>query len=222
MVQNSDCQSISPLVYVIKHLAAKRAFDILFSLLCLTIGFPLYLLIAVLIFITSDGSIIYSQIRVGRGGKLFRCYKFRTMYLDAEQRLQSILQNDPVLQREWSLYHKLKNDPRVTFFGKILRKTSLDELPQFWNVFKGDLSVVGPRPVVQQELNTHFGDKAYKILCMRPGLTGLWQVSGRSDINCYQTRIKLDEYYIDNHSLQFDLKLIAKTIPVIFLSRGAY
>jgi undecaprenyl-phosphate galactose phosphotransferase len=208
--------------YEIKHIPVKRGFDILFSFLCLLIGAPVYLLIALFIFVTSPGKVIYSHERIGRGGKPFRCYKFRSMYLDADRRLKDILASNPALREEWETTYKLKNDPRITPFGSFLRKTSLDELPQFWNVLKGDLSVVGPRPVVKEEVEKYLCMKAYKILSIRPGLTGPWQVSGRSDIKCYQTRIKLDEYYVDNHSFLLDLKLIIKTIPAVLFSKGAY
>jgi exopolysaccharide production protein ExoY len=208
--------------YQIKHIPVKRGFDILFSLLCLVIGAPIFLLIALAIFLTSRGKVIYAHQRIGRGGKSFRCYKFRTMYANAEQKLKDLLATHPHLREEWERTYKLKKDPRVTPIGSFLRKTSLDELPQFWNVLKGDLSIVGPRPVVQEEVDKYFGVKAYKILSIRPGLTGPWQVSGRSDIGCYQKRIQLDEHYVDNHSFLLDLKLIAKTIPAMISSKGAY
>lgn len=208
--------------YKIRHIPVKRCFDLLFSFLCLIIGFPLFLLIAALIFVTSPGKVIYSHERIGRGGKPFRCFKFRSMYPNADQRLKQVLQDNPDLKKEWGATFKLKKDPRVTPFGLFLRKTSLDELPQFWNVFKGDLSVVGPRPVVKEEIEKFYCVKAYKILSIRPGLTGPWQVSGRSDLNSYQKRIALDEFYIDNQSFLLDLKLIAKTIPAMLSSKGAY
>lgn len=206
----------------VKHIPIKRAFDIVFSLAMLILGFPLFFLIGLLIFVTSPGKIVYAHQRVGRGGKPFWCYKFRTMYVDADIRLKEILDSNPQLKKEWQQTFKLKQDPRITSIGAFLRKTSLDELPQFWNVLKGDLSVVGPRPVVQEEIDKYIGLKAAKILSIRPGLTGPWQVSGRSDIACYQTRIKLDEYYVDNQSFLWDLKLIAKTIPAMLSSKGAY
>lgn len=202
-------------------LPAKRAFDIAFSLLVLLLGLPLFLLIALLIRCTSKGKAIYHQNRIGRGGVAFRCYKFRTMYSDAEDRLKDILANDPDRRREWEKKHKLKNDPRVTPFGSFLRRTSLDELPQFWNVLKGDLSVVGPRPVVKEEIDKHFGKKAERIFSIRPGLTGIWQVSGRSDTS-YHVRIALDEQYLDTRTFWLDLKLIALTIPSMISRKGAY
>lgn len=200
---------------------SKRCFDLLFSLLALIIFSPLLIIIAVIIKCSSKGPIVYAHERVGLGGKVFRCYKFRTMYADADQRLKDLLSSSPALKAEWETKFKLKNDPRVMPIGAFLRKTSLDELPQFWNVLRGDLSVVGPRPVVKEEIDKHFGSKAPKLLSVRPGLTGLWQVSGRSDTS-YARRLALDEHYIDHHSLWLDIKLIAKTIPAMIFSRGAY
>ncbi len=211
-----------PLDCKIKHIPIKRGFDIFFSLVCLIIGAPVYLLIALLIVVTSPGKVIYSHERIGRGGKTFRCYKFRSMYSNADQRLKAILTSHPHLREEWEKTYKLKSDPRITPFGAFLRKTSLDELPQFWNVFKGDLSVVGPRPVVKDEIAKYYHVKAYKILSIRPGLTGIWQVSGRSDVHSYERRIEMDEYYVNNHSFLLDMKLIAKTIPAMLFSKGAY
>lgn len=205
----------------IRHMPLKRIFDILFSVLILIFGAPLFFLIALAVKCTTTGSIIFSHERIGRGGKRFQCYKFRTMHADAEQRLKAILKNDPERKKEWDATHKLKNDPRITPIGKILRKTSLDELPQFWNVLIGDLSVVGPRPVVYREIVNHFDGKAGKILSIRPGITGIWQVSGRNDIS-YKTRIQLDEKYVDNQSLMMDMKLIIQTIPVMIQAKGAY
>lgn len=205
----------------IKHIPLKRTFDIAFSLLILFITFPLLMIIATIVRLTSKGKAIYSQERIGRGGKKFRCYKFRTMYANADFRLKELLENDFIKMKEWHETFKLKKDPRITPFGRFLRKTSLDELPQFWNVLKGDLSVVGPRPVIQDEIAKYYGIKAAKILSIRPGITGIWQVSGRNDV-CYMTRIKLDEKYVDDHSFLLDLKLVFMTIPAMIFSKGAY
>ena len=205
----------------VKHFPVKRAFDIFFSLLVIILGSPLFLGIALAVKFSSRGRILYSHERIGRGGVPFHCYKFRTMYADADERLQEILKNDSEKLNEWQRTHKLKNDPRITPVGCFLRRTSLDELPQFWNVLKGDLSVVGPRPVVHAEIVKHLGIKAHKILSIRPGLTGIWQVSGRSDTS-YSTRVMLDEKYVDSLSFLLDLKLIAKTIPSMIYSKGAY
>ncbi len=205
----------------VKHIPVKRIFDIFFSSLILVTSIPVILILATLVKLSSRGSVFYYHERLGRGGKKFKCYKFRTMFSDADQRLKNILNTDPSKRREWERSYKLKDDPRVTPIGSILRKTSLDELPQFWNVLKGDLSVVGPRPVVHAEMVSHFGIKAGKILSIRPGITGIWQVSGRSD-TCYNTRVMLDEKYVDQRSMMLDLKLIAKTIPSMIVSKGAY
>lgn len=206
---------------VVKHIPIKRIFDVVFSSIALVLGLPLFLCIAFGIVCSSRGNIFYSQIRVGRGGKLFRCYKFRTMYPDAESRLQHLLTNHPEFKQEWEKNQKLKQDPRVTPFGNLLRKTSLDELPQFWNVFLGDLSIVGPRPVLAEEVYKYMGKKAVKILSVRPGITGLWQVLGRSNIN-YKFRVRLDEKYVLKRTFLLDLLLIIKTIPVMIFCRGAY
>jgi undecaprenyl-phosphate galactose phosphotransferase len=205
----------------VRHIPLKRIFDIAFSSFVLILGSPLFLCIAVAIRLSSKGKSIYAHKRVGRAGRSFKCYKFRTMYMDADKKLNHILQTDAQLKKEWEENRKLKNDPRVTKLGAFLRKTSLDELPQFWNVLKGDLSVVGPRPVVQEEVVKHLGIKANKILSIRPGLTGIWQVSGRSDTS-YSNRILMDEEYVDTQSLTLDIKLILKTIPSMIASRGAY
>lgn len=209
------------LVKNIRHNPVKRLFDIFFSLSVLSFGFPVFFILGLAVKISSPGPIFYCHKRVGRGGKPFFCYKFRTMYKDAEERLLDLLQKDSSLRQEWEEMRKLKKDPRITSLGAFLRKSSLDELPQFWNVLRGDLSVVGPRPVVEQEIIDYFGEKAATILSIRPGLTGIWQVSGRSD-HAYSKRIQLDEMYVANQSFLLDLKLIVKTIPAMLSSKGAY
>lgn len=222
MTENEQTLSLPrPFSCEIKHLPTKRIFDIFFSSIILMLGMPILLLIALFIRCSSRGKAIYYQTRVGRGGVPFHCYKFRTMYNDADARLKEILESDPNRRREWDTTHKLKDDPRVTPIGAFLRRTSLDEMPQFWNVLKGDLSVVGPRPVVKEEIDKHFRHKADKIFSIRPGLTGIWQVSGRSDTS-YATRIALDEQYLETRSFWLDLKLIALTIPSMIFRKGAY
>lgn len=205
----------------IRHLPLKRICDLFFSVGALALSLPLTLPLMLLIRLSSRGPAIYGQQRIGRGGKPFMCYKFRTMYADADQRLEALLQNDPALQAEWHASRKLKRDPRVTRIGTFLRKTSLDEIPQFLNVLKGDMSVVGPRPVVAEEITVHYGPKAHKILTVRPGITGIWQVSGRNDTS-YAERVALDEYYVDHRSWWIDLKLFTKTIPALLTRKGAY
>jgi undecaprenyl-phosphate galactose phosphotransferase len=218
---SQDFLSVAELNVQIKHNPLKRIFDIIFSLLALALCIPLFMVVGLVIKLSSKGPVFFSHERIGRGGKRFKCYKFRTMYPDAEVRLSQMLACCSKTQEEWSHSRKLKQDPRITPIGSFLRKTSLDEFPQFWNVLKGDLSVVGPRPVVEAEITQHYGIKAQDILRLRPGITGLWQVSGRSDVS-YDNRIMLDQKYIENQSILLDLKLIAKTIPAIFNSKGAY
>jgi exopolysaccharide production protein ExoY len=200
---------------------AKRAFDIIFSLCAILFFLPFGILIALLIKLSSPGQVFYSCKRVGRSGRAIYCWKFRTMCVDAEQKLSQILAGSPTLKQEWDTYFKLKDDPRVSAVGKFLRKTSLDELPQFWNVLKGDLSVVGPRPVTEEEVLKYYGDKAPKILSVRPGLTGIWQTSGRNLLT-FEERTKLEESYVDSQSLSLDLRIICKTIPMLFFAKGAF
>jgi exopolysaccharide production protein ExoY len=216
-------------LFLIKHNPLKRTFDVLFSVFILAFLFPVYIIISALVYFSSPGPIFYISLRIGRGGKIIKCIKFRTMYVDAEKKLYKLLAKNPAYKEEWEKYQKLKNDPRIFPFGAFLRKTSLDELPQFINVLKGDLSIVGPRPFVligpkesfQVEIKKYLGDKTEKILSMRPGITGIWQTSGRSDLSI-EERIALEEVYIDNQSFIKDLYLIIKTIAVIFFPKGAY
>jgi undecaprenyl-phosphate galactose phosphotransferase len=200
---------------------AKRTFDIIFSLCAIVFFLPLGILLSILIKLSSEGPIFYSSKRVGKDGQDIYCWKFRTMCINADERLQQILQDDPKLKQEWDTFYKLKDDPRISTVGKFLRKKSLDELPQFWNVLKGDLSVVGPRPCTEEEVKKYFAEKAGKILSVRPGLTGIWQTSGRNLLT-YEERIKLEESYIDQQSLTLDLLIVFKTIPMLFFARGAY
>jgi len=199
----------------------KRLFDIGFSVFAIIVTLPITIPIAIIIKLIDGGSIIYGHERVGKGGKKFKVLKFRSMYMDAEKKLKEILENDPKAKEEWEQTFKLKNDPRITPIGKFLRKTSLDELPQFINVLKGDMSVVGPRPVVEEELIKYYKEKADLYKSVKPGVTGYWQVEGRSDTD-YDERIKMDEYYIKNQSFLLDLKIILKTIKVMITGKGAY
>ena len=206
---------------LVKHNVVKRMFDIFFSISVLFIGSPVYVLIGLLVYLTSPGPIFFGHIRVGRGNKKIKCWKFRTMIKNADKTLTDLLESNPQLKMEWNKYYKLKNDPRINFFGKFLRKTSLDELPQFFNVLIGDLSVVGPRPCVPDEVVQNFGEKTNKILSIRPGITGIWQISGRNDLT-RAARARLEESYIEKQSLLFDIKIILKTIPSMIFSKGAY
>ncbi len=194
----------------------KEIEDIIFATIGLVLFLPLIVIISLLIKLDSEGPIIFKHKRVGRYGKDIYIWKFRTMYKDADK----ILEGNPQLKLEFEKSFKLKNDPRVTRIGRFLRKWSLDEIPQFFNILKGDMSIVGPRPVVRKELE-RYGPFVDEILRVKPGLTGLWQVSGRSDLD-YDRRVQLDIYYIQNWSLGLDFKIILKTIPSVLLRRGAY
>ncbi|MBC6418484.1 MAG: sugar transferase [Prochloron sp. SP5CPC1] len=203
-------------------ISAKRIFDILFSLFILIFFAPVYLVLGYLIAITSPGPVFYIQQRVGKNYQRFGCIKFRTMMSNADEMLQSMMDIYPEMRQEFEENFKLKKDPRVTWIGKFLRLTSLDEFPQFWNVLTGDMSVVGPRPLVPEEL-CKYGHRIDKVLTIRPGITGLWQVSGRNDIP-YPKRIRMDVYYVNHHNWLLDLWLILKTMVVILFphKNGAY
>jgi exopolysaccharide production protein ExoY len=209
---------------VVVHDWLKRSFDILFSSTALMIGLPFFALIALLVKLSSPGPIFYCSLRIGRKGRLFKFWKFRSMHRDADQRLEVMLNSDPLLRQEWQKYFKLRNDPRLTRIGSFLRKTSLDEFPQFWNVLIGDLSIVGPRPYLPREANVIYkilGDHMEKIFSVRPGLTGIWQTTGRSFLP-FEERVKLEVNYVDERSFLFDLRLIVKTIPILFFPKGAF
>ncbi len=178
------------------------------------------IIISLLIKITSPGSAIYSQQRIDKNNKPFKCYKFRTMFNDAETRLNNLLQSNVAARDEWKNHWKLGNDPRITKIGKFLRETSLDELPQIFNVFKGEMSLVGPRPVTKEEIENHYKDQAALCFCVPPGITGLWQVSGRSRVS-YDHRIALDSWYVRNWNLWLDIVILFKTVKVVLEREGA-
>lgn len=198
----------------------RRLFDVIFSLFVLIIFSPLYLLIALVIKCSSPGKIIYSQRRMGQNGVLFTCYKFRTMHVNADHLLSELLQKNHLLAKEWHEKQKLAHDPRIFTIGHVLRKLSLDELPQFYNVLKGDLSITGPRPYMPSQL-TLLGAQAERILSVKPGITGLWQTSGRSSTT-FLDRILLDAKYVEIKSLWLDIKLIMKTCKIIFTLKDAH
>jgi exopolysaccharide production protein ExoY len=191
----------------------KRAFDFAIAALALLFLAPAFLTIALLIKAGDRGPVFYRHTRVGRQGERFPCFKFRTMATDSEERLANILLTDPRAAAEWQEGQKLKNDPRITRIGAFLRKTSLDELPQFWNVLRGDMSVVGPRPITRAELNRYGKDRRYYLL-VRPGITGLWQVSGRSSTG-YERRIRYDREYLEEWSWLGEFWIILMTIPAL-------
>lgn len=197
----------------------KRIFDTLAALLLLFLLSPVMLVIAVLIR-QDAGPAMFAHPRIGKRGRVFNCYKFRTMVVNAEAQLEKLLQNRPDLRTQWEQESKLKNDPRVSRVGRFLRRTSLDELPQLLNVIRGEMSLVGPRPVVRRELS-RYGDEVGYYLMVRPGMTGLWQVSGRNDLD-YDTRVYLDTWYVKNWSLWHDQIILFKTISVVLNRAGAY
>ena len=200
----------------------KRSFDVIFSSLVLTLISPLLLVIAALVKLQDGGPIFYQHPRITSTGREFGCLKFRSMVVGADEKLEQILADDLELRKEWERSFKLKDDPRITRLGKFLRKTSLDELPQFVNVLKGEMSVVGARPIIGKELSDFYKESAGRYCSMKPGITGPWQVGRRSDSNNYDERVGLDDWYILNYSLWTDIKIIAKTIKRIFDGRGAY
>jgi len=198
---------------------SKRVFDMLVAAVALVFFAPAFLTIALLIKLTDPGPVLFKHTRVGRRGKRFDCLKFRTMKTDSEERLAHILLTDPQAAAEWEAGQKLRNDPRVTWFGTFLRKSSLDELPQLLNVLRGEMSLVGPRPVTRAELNRYGKDRRYYLL-VRPGITGLWQVSGRSSTG-YEKRISLDREYLEEWSWLGEIWIILMTIPAVLKTRDA-
>ena len=199
--------------------ALKIVFDKVFSILALLFFAPFLLLISGAILLTEGGPVFFRHQRIGHNGKSFGCLKFRTMAVDAEARLQRILESDPAARAEWEATQKLENDPRITCLGAFLRKTSLDELPQFWNVVRGEMSVVGPRPIVADEAR-RYGDHLEHYLSLRPGVTGLWQVMGRSSTT-YDDRVRMDVHYARYRSFLMDLWIILRTIRVMLNGNGA-
>ena len=197
----------------------KRLFDTSIAALLIMLLSPLMLCIAVALKL-EGGSVFFVHVRVGKKGKRFNCFKFRSMVPNADQALTNLLKSNPDLQAQWHKEHKLKDDPRISPLGEFLRRTSMDELPQLFNVLKNEMSLVGPRPIVEEELEKYGLEKSYYLM-VRPGMTGLWQVSGRNDVD-YDTRVYLDAWYVKNWSLWYDLAILVKTFKVVLLRRGAY
>ncbi|RTF46878.1 undecaprenyl-phosphate galactose phosphotransferase WbaP [Serratia marcescens] len=197
----------------------KRTFDIVGSTFIMITLMPILLFLAFKVS-RDGGNAIYGHERVGHNGKKFKCLKFRSMVMNSQEVLNTLLENNPEAKAEWEKDFKLKNDPRITKIGAFIRKTSLDELPQLWNVFIGEMSLVGPRPVVEAELERYAGDVDYYLMA-KPGMTGLWQVSGRNDID-YDTRVYFDAWYVKNWALWNDIAILFKTIAVVLKRDGAY
>ncbi len=197
----------------------KRLFDIAASLALIILLSPLMLMILAIMKISDPGPVVFGHRRVGYGGRHFHCLKFRSMATNSAELLQQLLQNDPQAREEWASAQKLRNDPRITPLGRILRETSLDELPQLFNVLRGDMSLVGPRPIVDEEAFRYAHRfAAYKRV--RPGLTGLWQVSGRSDAS-YAARVKFDTVYVRSWSLPLDIAILLRTVRVVLKREGS-
>ena len=202
------------------NLFLKRLLDVSSIILFSPFIIPVFLLLMFLTKVTSRGPIFYGHKRIGKNGKEFKCWKFRSMCIDADKKIEEILASDPKMREEWEKERKFSNDPRVTKFGKFLRKTSLDELPQLINILLGQMSFVGPRPVTEPEL-VKYGEYRDYVLSVTPGLSGMWQTSGRSDTE-YEERISLDLYYIQNWSIWLDIWILIKTVYVVLKGRGAY
>jgi lipopolysaccharide/colanic/teichoic acid biosynthesis glycosyltransferase len=199
---------------------AKRSFDIVASLCAIIMFLPLIAAIVLLLKWKNDGSVLFKQTRIGFAGRQFACYKFRSMVADADRVLKEHLASNVAARHEWENTQKLKDDPRITPVGRFLRTTSLDELPQLFNILVGDMSVVGPRPIVQSEVSRYGSDFA-AYAAGRPGLTGLWQVSGRSDCS-YPERVALDTRYVQQWNFGLDLKIVMRTFHTVLARRGSY
>lgn len=198
----------------------KQFVDYSLTILIALMTIPLMLFCATVIKLTSRGAIIYKAHRLGVNGKVFSVYKFRTMKLGTKQHFEQYLEDNPGAKEEWQKTFKLKKDPRITWFGNILRRTSLDELPQLFNVLRGEMSLIGPRPIVESE-KKYYGDKYEMVSSVRPGITGLWQVSGRSGLG-YEERVELDCYYLMNWNIWLDIFILLKTVKEVLFCKGAY
>jgi exopolysaccharide production protein ExoY len=201
--------------------ALKRVFDLLSVIVILALFGWLMVIIAVMVRMSGGKKVIYGHTRVGRHGRPFKCLKFRSMVSNSDEVLRNLLETDPDARAQWERDFKLKDDPRITRIGRFIRKTSLDELPQLWNVVKGEMSIVGPRPVVQAEFEQYYDGAREHYLAVPPGLTGLWQVSGRSDLD-YAQRVELDKSYVEKSNVFYDFIIVMRTVKVMVVKRGAY
>ena len=213
---------LKSILRILNYIHFKRIIDFTFSLILIVLLIPLFLIIGLLIKLNSEGSIIYIQRRIGMNNKPFSCYKFRTMHPEAKYILKKIFIENPDFKNEFERTRKLVNDPRITNIGKFLRFTSLDELPQIFNVLMGDMSLIGPRPIVKSEIKK-YGKNFKKAFSLKPGISGLWQVSGRNKLS-YRKRVELDIFYSENINLILDIKIFIRTIIIIFFpfGKGAY
>lgn len=200
--------------------AFARTFDIVVALVLIACLLPVLVAVGLLVFLTEPGPVLFSHTRKGKGGNSFKCLKFRSMVLDADVRLQELLARDPLARAAWDRDHKLRVDPRITRIGAFLRRSSLDELPQLFNVLRGDMSLVGPRPIVEAEV-PRYGRYITHYYRVRPGVTGLWQVSGRNNTT-YRRRVALDVMYMRRKSAKLNLHILIMTLPSVFASKGAF
>lgn len=198
----------------------KTIFDFALTLVGTVAISPILIFIAIWIYKDSPGPVIFKHTRIGKNGKKFPCYKFRSMCIDAKEKLAELLENDPVAKAEWERDFKLKNDPRITKSGAFLRRTSLDELPQIFNVLRGDMSLVGPRPVIEEELE-RYGEYVNDYLMVKPGITGMWQINGRNDTS-YAERVCMDSWYVRNWSIWIDNLILWRTLKSVIRCKGAY
>ncbi len=199
---------------------AIRMLDILIAICALLVLGPFLVMVAASIYLTDRGSPVFAHQRLGKGGRSFGCLKFRTMVMDSQHRLDALLASDPVARAEWERDHKLRNDPRVTRLGRFYRKASIDELPQLINVLRGEMSIVGPRPIVTAE-RARYGRHFASYCSVTPGLTGIWQICGRNDVS-YRRRVACDVLYVRSRSLRRNIGIIAMTIPAVLKSQGSY
>ena len=198
----------------------NRLMDLVLASMILLFLAPLMALVGLAVWLQDGGPVFFVQSRIGRHGVLFKCLKFRSMLVDADRRLQELLAQDPVARAEWERDHKLRDDPRITALGSFLRRSSVDEIPQLFNVLRGEMSLVGPRPIVAAEV-PRYRRYINHYCSVTPGITGLWQVSGRNDVS-YRRRVALDVTYARSKSLLFDLKILAATVPAVLLRKGSY
>ena len=207
-------------LYETGHALLIRGFDVAVAAIAIIALLPLLLIIALMVRVTSTGPVVFRQKRVGRDGVMFPCLKFRSMVVDAQAQLDRLLAQSEEARQEWDRDQKLRRDPRITPIGEFLRKTSLDELPQLFNILVGQMSIVGPRPIVEGEI-IRYGSRFGHYCSVRPGLTGLWQISGRNDVS-YAMRVRLDSLYAQRRSLGLNVAICFKTVPAILSSRGCY
>jgi lipopolysaccharide/colanic/teichoic acid biosynthesis glycosyltransferase len=221
-VRMGDARVGSRYVPITAHLdqVAIRLLDVTIASILLVVLLPLFVLVAIAIYLADPGKIIFAHQRIGQDGRAFPCYKFRSMVVDSEQRLADWLEQHPDARAEWARDHKLRDDPRITGLGRFLRKSSIDELPQLFNVLRGEMGIVGPRPIVAAEIARYRRFYA-NYASVKPGITGLWQVSGRNNTS-YRRRVALDVRYSKSKSVFLDLRIMAATVPAVLMARGSH